>query len=874
MDVVISHLRSDFDAIGATVAAAKAFPGAVPVVQETLDDAVQAFVALHKDALGLRHLNELDPAAVRRVIVVDTANPERLGPLGERIKAGEVETLVFDHHPVGEGDLPARRVRVGAATTILVRKLEHDGVMVSAIEATAMALGIYADTGNLTYPSTRPDDARAVAWLLERGAELDVVSEYLQEALGPKQQAMLQALLPDAVPERIHGYAVLLAGTTAPDYVEGVAGVLHKLIELVNVDIAVLVVEMGRRTQFVLRSRLPQLDLRPVLDEFEVRGHPQACSGHAKRLPLDEALSAVRARLDEVLPPEPVASDLMSAPVRTTMPDASVGEVRERLLRYGHGALVVVEGDASLPSGHRLAGIVSRRDLDRAAHHGLGDAPVAEVMTREVITASPDAALSDLEALVLANDVGRIPIVRGEAVLGVVTRSDLLRVRGKGRDQAVAPAVSEWARRLRELWPENWLTLLARVGELAGDRPLYLVGGAVRDLLLERRNLDVDLVVEGEAIAFAREVATALEPEMPGLQLTAHAPFGTARLALPDGRKLDFATARTEFYTHPAALPTVEFSSIKQDLARRDFSVNALALRVDPRHFGELLDFFGGREDLDQRELRVLHNLSFVEDPTRLLRAIRFEFQLGCRLAPESVAYARFAMASGTFDGLNGERIKQELRRLLLRDDPVPAMRRMAELDAWRMIHPGIQPDARTWSDLRSLRRVLRGASLDQDPLRWLTYLARMLRPLPIDDARDVLLKLHVAGSESRAVIDMLTQADRLLDAGEVLVLAPADLVLALKTGPEVALAFLATMAASRPQRRVLARYWREWRPVKLSVDGNDLKALGLPPGPRYAAILRKVLDARLAGTVRTPADERALLERLAADEGARENAP
>ncbi|MDB5099490.1 MAG: domain containing protein [Cyanobacteria bacterium RYN_339] len=839
------------------MAGAKVHSGAVPVVQDTLDGPVARFVGLHKDALGLKHLAEIDLAAVTRVIVVDTQSPARLGPVAAALERPDVEWVVYDHHPAMVGDLPpspGRREVVGAATSLLVQELERRNVVVKPIEATAMALGIYADTGNLTYPGTRPADAAAVAWLLGQGAQLDVIAQFNQADLEPAQRTLLHDLVATAAPEPHQGLKVLVAGAKVDGYLEGVALVAHKLVALLEVDVAVLVVEMGKRTQFVARTRVPNLDLRPLLADWEVRGHPQACSAHGKHLALADALAGVRAGLAAVLPPEPVASDLMSAPVRTVPPDAAVTEVATLLRRHGHTALLVLDGD-------QLVGVISRRDIDRADHHGLGADRVADLMTREVVTASADTPRSQLEALMLARDIGRLPILHDGAVVGIVTRSDLLRVR-YGSDLATHPQVSEWSRRLHSLWPREWLDLLEQVGAVAGDRPLYLVGGAVRDLLLERQNLDVDLVVEGDAIALARRVGIALDARTPGVKVTAHPPFGTAQVALPDGRKLDFASARTEYYTHPAALPTVEFSSIKQDLARRDFSVNALALRVDPGHLGELLDFFGGRRDLESGALRVLHNLSFLEDPTRLLRAVRFEQQLGFRLAEESQAYAAHTLASGRFDGLGGERNKQELKRLLSLPDPLPAMRRLAELDAWRILHPQLAPGP--WRDVVRLRRMLAMAGLRAAPERWLTYLAWLLRPLPREAAAGVVQKLNLTGGEAKLVLDVLGQADRLLDAGEVVALAPADLVHALKTGPEVALAFLAAAATTRAQRRVLGRYWREWRPLKLSVSGDDLKELGLPPGPGYARILREVLDARLAGAIRTPAEERALLERLA----------
>jgi tRNA nucleotidyltransferase (CCA-adding enzyme) len=413
--------------------------------------------------------------------------------------------------------------------------------------------------------------------------------------------------------------------------------------------------------------------------------------------------------------------------------------------------------------------------------------------------------------------------------------------------------------RLTEVWPSSWLSLVQRIGQLAGDRPIYLVGGAVRDLLLGQPNLDVDLVVDGDALPLAREVVQAF----PGAELNIHEKFGTAQVKLADGRKVDFATARTEFYEHPAALPTVDYSSIKQDLARRDFSVNAMALRLNASHFGDLLDFFTSRSDIERKSLKVLHNLSFIEDPTRLFRAVRFEQQLGFTLDDQSASFALYAMATGRFDGIGGERNKVELRRILSLSNPLPAAKRLGELDGWRVLHPALTPGPEAWRRFVRARRLFRLFATDEAH-RWLTYLTIILSPLPLDAVHEVLRRLNLTNEDKEYVTGGLELAASLAEAQPLESWTPAELYHRFEELSAPVLVYLGVAVARTGDRRALIRYWQQLKPVRLTVNGGDLRALGLPPGPRYAQILKSILDARLNGELTSPEEERAMLERLA----------
>ncbi|MDF1524540.1 MAG: CBS domain-containing protein, partial [Trueperaceae bacterium] len=320
----------------------------------------------------------------------------------------------------------------------------------------------------------------------------------------------------------------------------------------------------------------------------------------------------------------------------------------------------------------REATVPVRRLLSDALRHDLGDAPVSGFMTRPARTAGPDATLAELETLVLTFDVGRVPIVDGEELIGIVTRTDLVRARHP------RPRPRDHAERVWASLPNGARELLAAAADVAGAARLYLVGGTVRDGLLGVGYHDLDVVVEGGAGAEA--LARALRERLGG-DLAVHETFGTASLTLPQGLVLDLASARAEAYDYPGALPVVREGDLAADLARRDFTVNALAVRVHPRP-PELRDPFGGLADLEARRLRVLHPLSFVEDPTRLVRGARLAGRLGLRFDDDAAAKARVSLRPSVVANVSGQRLRAELELTLAEARVAPALRHLEALDA------------------------------------------------------------------------------------------------------------------------------------------------------------------------------------------------
>ncbi|MDP2233614.1 MAG: CBS domain-containing protein, partial [Actinomycetota bacterium] len=628
MQIVVGHANPDFDAYAATVAATKLFPGAKAVFLGTQNANVRSFHNLHEEFLDFVELRGLDLSQVDQLVMVDTRDADRIAELKEVALRPGVQVIVFDHHPHAENDLTGvddRSLPVGATTSILVHEIRRLAIPLTPLEASLMLLGIHEDTGSLTYPGTTPYDADAAAFLMASGADIEVLNQFLSRTLDEQQRHLLTELMSSLAVWDVNGQQVAVGTAIAEEYVDSASVLTHYIVEDMGYRVAVAIIEMPERVQVVARSRLAEVDVGAVMARIGGGGHAQAASAAFRAIPLDDALARVREALEAEAHPPLKAGDIASHPVRTIAPDATMAQARELMARWGHGGLPVVEGET-------LVGLVTRKDVDKAERHGLAHAPVTGFMARDITTVPSDLDLFALERLVARLGIGRVPVVENGRVVGIVTRKDLLRAEhgesylDRRRPRARGEPTARFLGNVDSLLPSEVSALLKRLGELAEaeDLAAHVVGGFVRDMLLGRRNLDMDVVVEGDGVAFAEKAASLL-----GGRVKVHRRFGTAVLVLSRTLHVDITSARTEYYTRPGALPTVERSSLRQDLFRRDFTVNAMAACINPECFGAIADPFGGLRDLERATLRVLHSLSFVEDPTRVLRAARFERRYG-----------------------------------------------------------------------------------------------------------------------------------------------------------------------------------------------------------------------------------------------------
>ncbi|AUB40941.1 cca, tRNA nucleotidyltransferase [Nostoc flagelliforme CCNUN1] len=902
MDLILCHTTADFDALGAAVGLTRLLPGSKIVLSGGSHPPVRDFLALHRDEYALIERRSVIPEKIRSLTVVDTQQRDRLGKAAEWLDLPHIgEIIIYDHHLGQESNIPATESyisSVGATTTLIVEQLQQQEISLTPAEATVMALGIHVDTGSLTYDQSTARDALALAWLMQQGASLSVISTYRDPGLSVQLQQLLTESLENLEYFCLHGYTVAWVTLRTKNFVPGLSSLASELVELTEIDALLLANEYAldegdSRLTVIGRSQIPKTNLNVLFQLLGGGGHSQAASlnlrGVDSEAILKQLLDGVKAQIPHPL----TARDLMSSPVRTILPETTIAEAQRILLRYGHSGLSVVDAQG------QLVGIISRRDLDVALHHGFSHAPVKGYMTTNLKTIAPDTTLPQIQSLMVTYDIGRLPVLENEQLVGLVTRTDVLRELHQERDEdeegqkfknqndanaAVTkfkiPLSTELQNRLA---PQLWqlLTTASQEAEKRGWH-LYLVGGAVRDLLLADATSgtlmikDIDLVVDGfhksADVGAGVELAKALQQLYPAARLEIHGAFQTAALLWHkdpelDSLWVDIATARTEFYPYPAANPEVEASSIRQDLYRRDFSINALALRLTTPRAGELLDFFGGLLDLQAKKIRVLHPNSFIEDPTRIYRGVRFAVRFGFQIEPQTEEFIRYAINSGVYDRTAQEnsktpalqtRLKTELKHILEAPYWKSALQLLDNLGALQCIHPTLNLDAELLRQLRLLERCLRRFDAEQTLIHWEMrlealiahlapqYRAKVAKNLQLQE--DTIKRLQNLASAQTEVMESLPKCQ-----------SPSQVVQLLRQY-DLPMLILIALQSPRSLRHQIWEYLTVLANVQPLLNGNDLKKLGYTPGPQYRQILDHVVAATLDGVIKDRAEAEGFL--------------
>ena len=869
MEVITTHINADFDSLASMLAAKKLYPNAVLVFPGSQERSLRDFFihsALY--ALEVERIKNIDLREINRLILVDTRQISRIGKFSEILSNPELEIHIYDHHPPSSEDLHGSLEvisEVGATVTLLLDVLQKSGIEITPDEATVMMLGVYEDTGNLTFPSTKEEDFKAAGYLVRKGANLSVLSNVITKELTAEQIFLLNDLIQSATRYSFHGIDVVIAQASVDRYVGDIAVLVHKLKDMENLDVLFVLVRMEDRNYLIGRSRLEEVNVSEIASEFGGGGHPTAASATVKGMTLVEAHDRLIKTLKEMVRPKRVAKEVMLYPVKTIDRERTLEEAGETLARYNLNILPVLQDG-------KVVGLISKQLVEKAVHHGLKGSPVKEYMTTEFSVVSPDTPFSRVQAIIIGQTQSLLPVVEKDRLVGTISVGDVMRIlqedmmkSEKGvsvfESQPLYGRKKMIAKFMKERFPERIYDLLVEFGRVGDELgySVYAVGGFVRDLLLRVENFDIDVVIEGDGIRFAEE----FEKKLP-CRIRTHKKFGTAIILFPNGLKVDIATARWEVYDSPAALPTVESASIKMDLYRRDFTVNTLAIQLNPNSFGELIDFFGGVKDIKEKVIRVLHNLSFVEDPTRVFRAVRFEQRFGFQIAKHTQNLMRNAVNVGFLERLSGGRVLSEIILILQEEDPLPALRRMRDFNLLHFLHPSLKFAEQGQALFEQIHHVISWFDLlflEQRYERWLVYFYGFIDFLKEGEIEELCRRLsmneklrkRVKGGKlqaDQALLQMFSwiNTDRQPKRSEIYsILNPLSIESKL---------FMMAKTTQVMTRRYISLYFTQLKDTKPLLRGTDLIQMGMKSGPSIRKVLTDLLKARLDEQVVTRQDE------------------
>ncbi len=579
-----------------------------------------------------------------------------------------------------------------------------------------------------------------------------------------------------------------------------------------------------------------------------------------------EAKEELQKVITENFSPIVKAKDIMSKVILKISSEVTIEKALEHMNKFRVNALPITKND-------KVVGAVTRQMVDMAIYHNLGNSEVKEIVLENLELVAENADLSEIQKLIIEKNlrfvlVGKSP----EKIKGIITRMALFRNLYEDqvkKDTSSLTKISgffiEGVKPMMERrFPKSISALLKKAGQVADEMRIdvYLVGGMVRDLILNEENIDIDLVVEGNGIAYAEKLALAFKGKV-----KSHKKFQTAVVILTEGLKIDIASSRMEYYDHPAALPTVERGMIRQDLYRRDFTINTLAIKINKKEYGTLVDYFGGRKDLREGKIRVIHGLSFVEDPTRAYRAVRFANRLGFEIAKETKTLIRTAIKKGIFERLTGRRISKELILIFEDDHPVKTVKMLESYGLLEFIHPQIKLTQAKLSLLYRIEEVLSWYRLlyrSDQPENYLVYFMGLIDSLE-EKARMEMGQRLALKKKDRDLLEnypkKIHQTVSSLQKKEKI--KNSDIYFQVKDLPLEVILFLIAKIKNVELKKLLTSFLLQFRNITLEIKGKDLKALGLKPGPEFSEIFRTILSAKVDGKVKNKREEIAMAKRL-----------
>lgn len=857
--IITGHVNADFDCLAAIVAAGKLYPDATLIFPGSQEKNLRNFYMESATYFfNFKHLKEIDKSAVKLLVVVDTSRKKRIIHVSSILENPGLRVHIYDHHMKSECDLnPELMVKKpwGSSVAIISHEIRERGIEINQEEATILGLGLYEDTGSFHFNSTTEHDFEAGKWLLKNGMELDVITDLLNRDLSAQQITLLGRLLEGATTHSINDLEVVISEISTPDYVGDFSVLVHKFMDIENIKVLFALGRMNDRIHLVARSRTPDIDVGAICTNFGGGGHIYAASATIKDRTLAEVRDELFGLLYSKVTPRLSVENIMSKPPVAIPRDMNIEKAVERMTQYSLKGVPVVDNMDNM----RVVGILEQKTADKALSHHLGDMEVEIYMQHPFSSIKTDSGMHRVMEIILGQKQRLVPVVDNDQVIAVVTRTDLINMLVE--DPARIPESlfpdKKQERNIRNIMrnrlPNKLLDILETAGEMAAElgTEAYVVGGFVRDVLLTKTNFDLDLVVESDGIEFAKKLAKKMDG-----RAKYHRKFKTAVVILPDGQRVDVATARLEYYEYPAALPTVELSSIKMDLYRRDFTINALAVHINPSSFGKLVDFFGSQRDLKDKTIRVLHALSFVEDPTRIMRAVRFEQRFDFRIGGQTFNLIKNALKLNLINKLSGYRLMHELRLILDEKAVSASIKRMNELGVLEAIHPMLTLNSSRTQVIAELEKIHSWYSLlylEPAIETWKTYFLGMCMGISKGKMEQIYDRFSFSPSERR---DFVHLRDTIFwAAGHIMnikqEMKPSEVYETLHPVPLEGVLFIMARTKRDIIKKYISQYLTNFRLQKIEASGEDLKEMGVEPGPIYSELLDQVRFAYLDGEIR-----------------------
>ena len=859
MKIITSHINLDFDGFAASCLLTLYFKDFHLVFPGSKEDKVNDFVRKNIDWLPEEtKLAKVRDEYFQSAIVVDTSSCNRLGELCEKIKKIKRENLfVFDHHikTAQKKFLNAQNSFIlnrGSTTSIVVGFLKDKGIEIPENYATLGVIGIYEDTDFLSFAGTTPEDIEAVAFLLRCGANLTQVARVLKTPLNKKQVELLNRIIPEIERIKVKGREIAIVQLTLNNYFSDVSTVIHRVMELEAIDLFIGIFQMEKKVYLIVKNNYSDIDLQMLFKDLK-GGHKNVVSKVFK----DKTIFEVRNYVENILnniPPLRKCADILSPPIAVLKEETTVKEAFDVFNRVKVNSLPIVNSKGD------FTGYILRQDIDYAISKKLDNFPVGNFAVRDVVKVDYEEDIENVKKLFLEKGVKLVFVEKNGKVKGIITRTAALKnfvvVKDVGGEVSI-----NLKERLRENLPSEIFSILETASDLAEERgvELYIVGGFVRDLLLKKKNFDLDFVVSDDGMGFGRALALKLKG-----RVKTHEKFNTAVVVLENGLRVDVATLRFEYYDFPGDLPRVTPGSLFHDLYRRDFTINAMAICLNRKRFGDLIDYFNGRRDLKDRIIRVLHSLSFIDDATRILRALRFKHRFQFKIGKTTENLMLSAANLNIFSTITGIRYLKEFKQLFTENNASFILDDFEKYGCLKFFGDDVQIDnyikqiALNIDSVLTWYKLLYKDSIEE----WLLYLMAILIHTNKERRLEIAEKLTLKKKEKNILLNYKSFLREYSIFAKWRERKISEYYHFFKGVETEILLFAIAFFEDEDYKKNISLYIDRYADFKLQVGGKDAIKLGMKEGRKIKKVLDKVISEAIDKNLTSKIEQMEILKK------------
>ena len=803
--------------------------------------------------------------SLKIIHLIEITQPNHNPPLMEHLAGCDLEVVCYAHV---SPRLPCKailcQIKSMSVTAHLLTDILGKNTTITEQDAALFSMAITERTGAGLSSKVTNTDWNALQELRTHHVPPRHISNQVILGLREGQKGLLGDLLKQTQDYFIGNWPISLAITKSSGNVQELMPVMESLWSQTDPHVLIAGACGGNKTQIWFRSRIPQINPFAVFQEYRPRSE-----GRWTVFPIpDGETSGVKTlilnRLNSVLKPDIQVREIMSQNPRCVDWNETVANALDIMLRFNLMTLIVTKSNL-------FAGIVTRRDLDKAVQMDLWTSAIGPFVSSDSPSVTPDTPVRILRSLMVRSNAMKISVVENGIPVGIITPRELLRAVQDHLplppqylpliEASQLPKKGQIENLMKRVIPLRVLHILKKIGAKAAQMGMqaYAVGGFVRDLLLEKPNLDIDIVLTEDALPFALAICDELKAESRVFDR-----FHTARIIF-EGIKIDFSTARIEHYAQPGALPKVELGGLSNDLYRRDFTVNAIALDLSPGGFLEILDFFSGYRDLAAKKIRILNSFSFLEDPTRLFRAVRFAGRFHFELADDTKRAFDIAVQREIIGTLSMKRIGAEISRCLQEEHPHRIIEMLYQAGLLKSLHPRLADPSLLPTRFRLIPGIIRrfsvlGEPIDSETVSWIG----LLTPLSPLEAGKLLMSMGTYATRRKIIVESL---ESLATVPQKLskISANDDLKLFELLGRSAleGLVALIAFALDKSGARRVFDYLIRLRNIRCEITGKDLLAVGIPAGPHMRMIFREITNAKIRGEIRNRKEEIDYAERL-----------